>query len=337
MSQEHDLYAALYCDTLEDMEIFSKWADERMIETVLAREAENETPVCLDNRQLAKAVRPYDKCIEAGQIRLLSKRYVANPDYIPYVAVIEEWDPGIWLVLPFAPYGTPATPNEMETGLPLYSLEVLQAWNGRTVPGVVLERSWLAGEMEESLRADASALFRHALSGKALPDDFSRLRGPAIVTEGDPRLEYLDQFSRQYCPMEMATHFALRQRILEAEANRRLERMRELVRPKTELAWAAGEKAAPTVKYCLVAGMGDFGGKVRFEYNPDTQRLSLRVYGPDRKRSSALDGMGVFGRGAELLGIIMNGAFAVEPLDCPDTLPVLSDSEGNPYPLEAEE
>ena len=60
------------------------------------------------------------------------------------------------------------------------------------------------------------------------------------------------------------------------------------------------------------------------------------MYGTDRKKSTALDGMGVFGSGAELLGIIMNGAFAVEPLADFDALPMLSDSEGNPYSLKPE-
>lgn len=342
MTEEYDLFSALYCDDEDDMAVFRRWTDERLLEQWLKKERDTaeEPDAKQNNHLLARAVGPYDTDIAAGQIRVLAKRYVDDEDYIPYVAVIEEWEPGIWLILPFSPYSTPATPNEMETGLGVYSLEVLQAWNGRTVPGVVLEKSWLAGEMEGNLLADAAALFRHALSGKALPEGFARRRGPIIRDRNDPRVEYLGQFARQYNPMGMAVRFALRQRVLSAEAaaNERLQRIRQLFQEKRkwESVWAAGEKESREHGYCLVPDACDFEGMVRYEYDPKTQRLSLHVYGTDRKKSTALDGMGVFASGAELLGIIMNGAFAVEPLADFDALPLLSDSEGNSYSLEPE-
>lgn len=144
---------------------------------------------------------PVNSCIKQGQIRILRAKDVVNPDHIPYVLVLEEWDPDVWLIAPFSPYSVPVTPYEMATGEKTLGLEVIQAWNSRTVPGVLLENSYVAGEMPAKIVEWGRALFRYSLTRKPLPADFAAERGFPIRHKEDPRRRYQDESVEQFEPL----------------------------------------------------------------------------------------------------------------------------------------
>ena len=188
-----------------------------------------------DGSLMATGSEVYDENIAVAQIRILSKQYTTDPDIIPYVAVVDKWDENMWLIVPFSPYKTPATPGEMETGLKNYGLHVLQAWNGRTVQESILKKSYLFGELPESVRHEALALFRHEFGGVPLPTDFTAKRGSPIIEASDPRREYQDECIERLKPLAEA--------VIEMVEHPIVGRVEELfdkyLRPENECALAA--------------------------------------------------------------------------------------------------
>lgn len=199
MKNEFRTYASLLAAQQSDVDIVAAWMADREMEQ-RARESK-VTATRQDNELLSKACGPYDPQIAKGQIRILSKQYTTDPDTIPYVAVVDEWDIGFWLIIPFSPYKTPAVPGEMVTGMDVYGLNVLQVWNGRTMQDFLLQKSFLFGTLPEDVRMDALALFRHELGGVALPDSFKAQRGTPIVVSSDPRREYLAESIERLQPL----------------------------------------------------------------------------------------------------------------------------------------
>ena len=121
------LYASLLAGTPEDAGLLDAWLDERSADRESCRHELPETiaSVRQDNRRLSQAAGNYDGDIAPGQIRILSKRFTADPDLIPYVAVLGKSEEGRWLVAPFSQYSYPATPGEMATGIRHYGLRVM--------------------------------------------------------------------------------------------------------------------------------------------------------------------------------------------------------------------
>lgn len=202
MKTDFSVYASLLSSTPSDARNIASWLADREA----ARDAMkmNVEETVQDSTLMATASGEYDENIAVAQIRILSKQYTAEPDVIPYIAVVDKWDDDMWLVLPFSPYKTPATPGEMETGIDAYGLHVLQAWNGRTVQEAILKKSYLFGELSENVRNDALALFRHEFGGVSLPSDFSARRGCPIVEAADPRREYLHECIERFNPLANA-------------------------------------------------------------------------------------------------------------------------------------
>lgn len=202
MKTDFSVYASLLSSTPSDARNIASWLADREA----ARDAMNMNveETVQDSTLMATASGEYDENIAVAQIRILSKQYTAEPDVIPYIAVVDKWDDDMWLIVPFSPYKTPATPGEMETGLDAYGLHVLQAWNGRTVQDAILKKSYLFGELSAKVRNDALALFRHEFGGVSLPPDFSARRGCPIVEAADPRREYLDECIKRLEPLAEA-------------------------------------------------------------------------------------------------------------------------------------
>ena len=209
MKTDFSVYASLLSSTPSDAKSIASWlADREAARDVMKMNVEETVQ---DRAVMSVASGEYDENIAIAQIRILSKRYTTEPDVIPYVAVVDKWEDDMWLIVPFSPYNTPATPGEMETGLDTYGLHVLQAWNGRTVQEAILKKSYLFGELSEMVRKDALALFRHEFGGVSLPSDFSARIGSPIVEAEDPRREYLDECIKRLNPLakaviEMAEH-----------------------------------------------------------------------------------------------------------------------------------
>lgn len=206
MSKDFTVYASLLAERPEDVAVIASWLAERArAEAASLQEAAEDTSSFIqDNVRLAEASGGYDVGIASGQIRILSKRFTSDPDVVPFVAVLEEWEEGMWLVAPFSQYSTPATPGEMATGEDSFGLEVLQVWNSRTVQTTLLERSFLFGEIPAETVAEASALFRHELGGTDLPSGFKSRRGAPIAIKDDPRRDYLAESIARLAPLSNA-------------------------------------------------------------------------------------------------------------------------------------
>ena len=202
MKTDFSVYASLLSSTPSDAKSIASWLADREA----ARDAMemNVEETIQDSTLMATVSGEYDENIAVAQIRILSKQYTAQPDVIPYIAVVDKWDDDMWLIVPFSPYKTPATPGEMETGLDTYGLHVLQAWNGRTVQEAILKKSYLFGVLSEKVRKDALALFRHEFGGVSLPSDFSARLGSPIIEAEDPRREYLDECIKRLNPLAKA-------------------------------------------------------------------------------------------------------------------------------------
>ena len=209
MKNDFMVYASLLSATPSDASNIASWLADREAAKEAMKMNVDETDQ--NSSLMATGSEVYDENIAVAQIRILSKQYTSDPDVIPYVAVVDKWDENMWLIVPFSPYKTPATPGEMETGLDTYGLHVLQAWNGRTVQDAILKKSYLFGVLPEKVCKDALALFRHEFGGVSLPSDFSVRRGSPIVESADPRRDYLDECIKRLNPLaksviEMAEH-----------------------------------------------------------------------------------------------------------------------------------
>ena len=98
-------------------------------------------------------------------------------------------------------------------------------------------------------------------------------------------------------------------------------------------ALAAASVTEPVSANCNVDGLD---GTVYVHYSPADGHLMLRVFGPDGARSKALDGWGVFGKNATLLGTIEDATFACAFEDGFDGVLALVDEEGNVHPLQGD-
>lgn len=217
MKTDFSVYASLLSSTPSDAQNIASWLADREAARDVMKMSVEET--VQDSAVMAAMSGEYDESIAISQIRILSKQYTTEPDVIPYIAVVDKWDDDMWLIVPFSPYKTPATPGEMETGLDAYGLHVLQAWNGRTVQEAILKKSYRFGVLSEKVRKDALALFRHEFGGIPLPSDFSARLGSPIVEAEDPRREYLDECVKRLNPLakaviEMAEHPSMAFRVI---------------------------------------------------------------------------------------------------------------------------
>lgn len=202
MNVNFNVYASLLSETPDDASNVASWLADREAAKEAEKMAVDET--VQDNGCMSLESVCYDREIGVSQIRILSKRYTTDPDVIPYVAVIDKWDDDMWLIVPFSPYKTPATPGEMATGLDVHGLHVLQPWNGRTVQESILKRSYLFGTLPDEVRTNALLLFQNQLLGNPLPAGFTARRGPPIVEAADPRCEYLEECMARFQPLLQA-------------------------------------------------------------------------------------------------------------------------------------
>ena len=69
----------------------------------------------------------FDEDVQVAEIRLLDMTLMPSCSCPRYIAVVDEWDEGLLLVLPFAPYSVPAVTGEFVTGRDHFSLAVLEA------------------------------------------------------------------------------------------------------------------------------------------------------------------------------------------------------------------
>ena len=329
------LYASLLTENPYDADMLDAWLDERAASMDTIELPDEIASARQDNRRLEEVVGEYDGDIAPGQIRILSKRFTADPDVIPYVAVLEEWQKGMWLVAPFSQYSYPVTPGEMTTGIRHLGLRVMQAWNARTMQESLLAKSFLFGELPDSVRKDGLSLFRHEMGGVTLPDDFHALRGGAITMECDPRREYLAETIARLRPLSTAVKATER---IRAEAERMAQDMGRTFAERItrtsfideEMKLAAGTRKPRTESY-------DVGGiALDLEFSPEANEVVMTFYGDDDEKYLGNDGYGVFGGKREFLGTFQDGSIRVPAASVRDSF-IIVDADGEVVDVTSEE
>lgn len=300
-------FSIMLTDDENEAAILDAWLRERDLDVYLRSQCDDPLPFSVDTDRLKKAAAPHDKNVASGQIRVLSPNLISGNGSMPYIAVLDRWMEDIWLVAPFSPYSTPALTTEMTTGIPLAGQEVLQCWNARTAHESLIGRSYVMGSLDEIVRKDAIALFRHAMAGVALPSGFSAKVGVPIRAKADPRREYLAESMARYAPLTEAalgTEATLARNEILAE---RLSWSRNWMR---NFRAAGGQHAA-----ALAAGSAPKqqtrmlyfdGGMLAVSIMEST--ATLRVYDSNGNDSNVLDGYSVVAEN-ECLGAMSDGFF----------------------------
>ncbi len=146
-------------------------------------------------------------------------------------------------------------------------------------------------------------------------DDLGFVRGYPYVSMYDDRIAYRLKMSQRLALMK----------------GRRQSPFAQSCAFEEDHALAAADPAASVRTNCRVDGLD---GVVHVQYTPVDRQLMLLVFGPDGNRSNALDGWGVFGKDAEILGTIEDAAFDCEVQSGFDGVLTLVDKDGNVYSLQ---
>lgn len=309
------LFSRILADNDADAALLDAWLAERDADLALREAPDEPVPFTVDAERLADAADPYDEDVRPGQIRALSTEYVSDDLAFPFVAVLDRWMEDLWIVVPFSPYSYPATDAEMATGIPLAGRRVLQCWNARTAHGDLVGRGYVLGLLDERTRADALALFRHAVTGTPLPESFRALVGSPVLSKADPRREYLAESTARYAPLtQAARHHEEWLALVERMAERKDSfRTASFVHPacfERREALAAGDKARETSETFLVPA---FGVELDVKHSPDEGKVRLVVYGPDGERDAkALQGFAVVAKDGTPVGTIDFGVLVAE-------------------------
>ena len=177
-----------------DREKLSLWMDEWRLDHALAAA---DGPHGGDECGAGLSPHPFADGLRVGDILLLkpvTPLTARRPTYVVVVAPAD--DAGWWRVAPFSRLSTPATPEEVETGLKAHPLRVLCLWNGHAVPARRLTAwAWRVG------RITKAALARIGAAGDGR-------RGPRLVHPLDPRHTYLDEERALWHEWDRATQAA---------------------------------------------------------------------------------------------------------------------------------
>lgn len=321
-------YADLFCTNSSDSLLLDAWLKERLADSPVEMNDSEDMGETEDKQRLGDvAAKSYDADIAPGQIRILSYRFVKDHQKIPYVAVLDRWVGDYWLVAPFSPYSFPATPGEMVTGRSQMFTRVLQVWNARTLQASLLRYSFLGDSLDETVRQEALALFRHRLSGTSLPETFSALVGSPVLLDMDPRQEYLSEFADQYAPITQAVQeeeerLWFREKLMET-----CIRMQQAVRLRDAAIAAAELPTAETLVYSLE------GAELEVLCDPKTGEIEFSMWNETGDMSEVYDGACVVNDKREIIGILEKGRLRVSANSFPSGGFALVNSEAEEIPL----
>ena len=130
-----------------------------------------------------------------GQVRLLSPEIPAGREAPLYFLVVgrSEAEPESYIIAPFSRFSEPATDEELLVKGLAPGLGAVQIWNTAVLPGRIVSRSWLSGEVSREELRNALAVYRHAIAGEELPMSVQTQVGPPLLHPDDPRHEYVEQ------------------------------------------------------------------------------------------------------------------------------------------------
>lgn len=279
----------------------------------------------------AEHVRPFHPFPMVGQVRVLK-----DTERLVYVLLAKEWDESSFLVIPFSSYSQPATELELavknQGGL---GLRVLQIWNARSLCAETLKKGWRVGQLPLEDINDALSLWNYYTGGEVPSEDIIARTGLPIFRSDDPRLKYQEESIADFVKVDAADLA-----VVEREEDEKRKTILFVPTPtftksrifdyNDEYALAAADAEKDVAAECSIEG---FDGVVRVMYVPSEQMLYLRVLGKEGDVSSALDGWGVLGSSAEVLGYLRDGGLKVEVDKEFDGSLTLLDKSSNPHPL----
>lgn len=281
--------------------------------------------------QAAEQVRPFHPFPMVGQVRVLK-----DTERLVYVLLAKEWDESSFLVIPFSSYSQPATELELavknQGGL---GLRVLQIWNARSLCAETLRKGWYVGYLPKEDIDDALELWNYQVGGNDPSQDILDRTGWPIFRSDDPRLKYQEESIADFVKVDEAD-LALVEREEDGErgsivfAPAAAFTKSSIFDCKEEYALAAADVEKDVAAECSIEG---FDGVVRVMYVPSEQMLYLRVLGKEGDVSSALDGWGVLGSSAEVLGYLCDGGLKAEVGKEFDGSLTLFDKSSKPHPL----
>ena len=313
---------------------FTQYAIRRkLMKTTFDETVTSTTPEENDaaRKECARHVRPFDQEIATGQIRMLS-----GMERPTYVLVARRWDERSWLVIPFSDYSNPATEMELKARIDGgVGLRVLQLWNARSLFEESLSKSWIVHAFSDVELEDAVSAWKWSVGVGELTENQIARTGLPIMRRDDPRVEYENYELANFAELDaedmaLANRLSWLAQVGEALKGQSLVPFRESSVFESDYAFAAENSKAPVSANCRVDGLG---GVVLVRYVPADTHLMLRVFGLDGNRSQALDGWGVFGKDAKLLGMVEGATFACEVPDGFDGVLTLVDEDGGVHPL----
>lgn len=327
--QKNDLADLFGPADREQRELLSEWYSEYEFDSASRAfiEADNdqtgEIPT-LDIPRLKDMIKPFDQIIEAGQIRILSGRYVSDSGQLPLVAVIAKWSGDSWLIIPFSRFSVPATPGEMETGRSFAFQKVLQVWNTRTVHALFLKKSWVFDSLEKPVCEQAKDLFLNLTAGDALPETFTARRGCSITHRMDLRRIYMEDEIDQFRPLSQLIH--------NWEASR-LERQLIFQPPQSKrdsiseasFSMAAADKEINPVKNYAISGVG---AQLNIECSTSEKRVRINVFDEQGNLANACDGWTLLNGDGSILSVVGNNGFAEFNLNAFSGEFSIADNEG---------
>ncbi len=181
------------------------WRKQYLFDAMISENEEQmdlEDIYTVDAKALLKSVSSFDTKLAVGQIRIMTSAVTLEPKHIPFVAILGRWTESSWLVAPFSRFTIPAVRGEMLTGIDYDFHAVLQCWNAKIIPSILLQKSWKCGELPEQVRIDAYDLFRHLATNTPLMETFQSAIGPALTDPLDFRNDYMAEDKEQFQPLD---------------------------------------------------------------------------------------------------------------------------------------
>lgn len=240
--------------------------------------------------------------IVPGEVRLLSSRLLPDVDEPRYVIVLDAWDSGLMLVAPFSRFGTAATAGELETQRDkCHPLRVISLWNTHSAPRHLLCQSWLVDSFEKSEHEDALAVFRHVMTGKALPQHLTLRIGPPITEGYDPRIAYQMEEAGIFKPLADAAQLQVEGKVIYVNfaAERRAMQAKR----------AAGTTAARRKTHSFT--VGETSLSLRVSLDADLATVVLAVRDAAGERSQALNDHVLLDSSGKQVAVFEDGAARV--------------------------
>ena len=257
-------------------------------------------------------IRPFNEDLQCGQIRLL-----ADVDRLTYIVLLRRWNDKAFMTMAFSHYDFPATDEEMslDRDVGLY-LNVLQAWNTRSLMDKTLKKSWLCGTLSEEQCNDAWTFWLAMTIGSELPERLKEKSGIPVEDEDDVRLEYLQEEMAVFAKVDSMdltlaeTSSADESPETEAEGSSALDWLNGLILPpllhrQDAMALAAGSEQENILKTCAIDGRAEF---LCLEFSPEEETVWIDILSADGQGiATTLDDSEIVDSDEQVLGVIRNG------------------------------